>query len=85
MSQRVEEIKHEKGNEMTLSYDADDSLRIDNLDKLLQQTSQLLNMFNETKIKQFLLIYESERYDHQNYEPIGVLLAKLMIIFVLQL
>ncbi|ODN00152.1 CDK5 regulatory subunit-associated protein 3 [Orchesella cincta] len=59
--QRIEEKKTEKPNEMMLSSHGD-TLSVETLEKYLRLTNQVLQMFNENKTKQLLLVRESKRY-----------------------
>jgi len=61
LSQRIEEKKTEKPNEMMLSSHGD-TLSVETLDKYLRVTNQVLQMFNENKTKQLLLVRESKRF-----------------------
>jgi hypothetical protein len=61
LSQRIDEIRSLKPNELMLTS-LDDSVTLQQLEKLHTAVSQLYNTFNETKTKQFLLVRESKRY-----------------------
>jgi hypothetical protein len=61
LSQRIDEKKNEKANEMMLSSHGD-TLSAETLEKYVRLTNQVLQMFNENKTKQLLLVRESKRY-----------------------
>jgi len=61
LSQRIDEKKSERANEMMLSSHGD-TLSIETLMKYVHSTNQVLQMFNENKTKQLLLVRESKRY-----------------------
>lgn len=66
LGQRLEEIRNENPNEVMLSAQRE-SMSAEEVGKYLTHTTQVLAMFNETKIKQLLLVRESKRYPLQNH------------------